>query len=145
MVARKVTRLKIRRLAVLALAPILIAGCVSETKFTLASESRLPYWFPLPEESRRGDFKVTLEATAADREDESVVKIYKRGSLFSFAQITGSSWVVMGSPENPPVYVAYTFNGVTDIVEHRRNKPVFYMSDDPKIRELGGLDVRSHD
>jgi len=45
-------------------------------------------------------------------------------------------------PEKPfdyPAYVAITVNGVTDIIEHRRMEPIFYVTDDPVVwRELPG-------
>jgi hypothetical protein len=33
-----------------------------------------------------------------------------------------------------PQYEVLTSNGITEIVEHRRQEPVFYLSDDPAVR-----------
>jgi hypothetical protein len=37
-----------------------------------------------------------------------------------------------------PQYFAVTVDGITDIVEHKKMEPIFYMTDDPAIwKELG--------
>jgi len=44
----------------------------------------------------------------------------------------------LGSPEGYPSYQIITVNGITDIIEHRRQEPVFYIPDDPSVwSELG--------
>ena len=116
-----------------------ISGCMSEANFQLASESRLPRWFEVPENSSRADYTVTLDTYVYSHGPESVFKIFAVEGTFSSEEITGAAQVIIGSPRNPPVYAAYTFNGVTDVVEHRDNEPVFYMCDDPAIWKSLGL------
>jgi len=37
-----------------------------------------------------------------------------------------------------PSYEVITLNGITDIIEHRRMEPIFYVTDDPAVwKELG--------
>ncbi len=36
-------------------------------------------------------------------------------------------------PMNYPQYFAVTVDGITDIVEHKKIEPIFYMTDDPAI------------
>jgi hypothetical protein len=43
-----------------------------------------------------------------------------------------------GSPTGYPSYEVITVNGMTEIIEHRKMEPTFYVSDDPAVRkELG--------
>jgi hypothetical protein len=43
-----------------------------------------------------------------------------------------------GFPPGSPAYEVITVNGITDIVEHRKPEPIFYMTDDPAVwKELG--------
>jgi hypothetical protein len=43
-----------------------------------------------------------------------------------------------GFPPGYPSYQVISVNGITDVIEHRRMEPVFYLSDDPAVwRELG--------
>ena len=42
------------------------------------------------------------------------------------------------TPKNPsrfeyPSYNAITVNGITDIIEHKRMEPIFYVTDDPAV------------
>ena len=44
-----------------------------------------------------------------------------------------------GFPPGRPLYEVITIDGITDIVEHRKMEPFFYMTDDPEVwRELIG-------
>jgi hypothetical protein len=43
-----------------------------------------------------------------------------------------------GFPSGYPAYEVITVNGMTDIIEHRKMEPMFYMTDDPAVwKELG--------
>ena len=39
-----------------------------------------------------------------------------------------------------PGYEVVTINGITEIVEHRRMEPFFYINDDPEVRQKFGVD-----
>ena len=40
-----------------------------------------------------------------------------------------------GFPPGYPSYSVITIDGLPDVVEHRAMEPVFYMTDDPAVRE----------
>ncbi len=43
-----------------------------------------------------------------------------------------------GFPPGYPSYSVITANGITDIIEHRKPEPIFYITDDPAVcKELG--------
>ena len=43
-----------------------------------------------------------------------------------------------GFPPGYPSYEIITVGGVTDVIEHRRMEPIFYVNDDPSVwAELG--------
>ena len=43
-----------------------------------------------------------------------------------------------GFPPGYPAYEVITVNGITDIIEHRKMEPIFYVTDDPAVwKELG--------
>ena len=39
-----------------------------------------------------------------------------------------------GFPEGYPAYEAITVNGITEIIEHRKMEPSFYVTDDAAVR-----------
>jgi hypothetical protein len=39
-----------------------------------------------------------------------------------------------GGPVRYPLYEVLTASGTTDVVEHRRQEPVFYITDNPEVR-----------
>jgi hypothetical protein len=44
-----------------------------------------------------------------------------------------------GFPPGYPAYEAIAVNGVTEIIEHRKQEPIFYVTDDPDVRKELGL------
>jgi hypothetical protein len=43
-----------------------------------------------------------------------------------------------GFPPGYPAYEVITVNGITEIIEHRKMEPIFYITDDPAVwKELG--------
>jgi hypothetical protein len=49
-----------------------------------------------------------------------------------------------GFPSGYPSYEVVTVNGITDIIEHRRMEPIFYVTDDPAVwNELLGVRTSS--
>ena len=94
---------------------------------------------PIPEGSARSDHKVTLDTYVYPGGPESVFKLYQVGKNHHLHELSEAAEVITGSPENPPVYAVYAFNGITEFVEHRDNEPIFYMCDDPAIWEKPGL------
>ncbi len=44
-----------------------------------------------------------------------------------------------GFPPGYPSYEIVTANGITEIIEHRKMEPIFYITDDPTVREELGV------
>ena len=118
-----------------------MSGCM-ESSFVLAPESRLPRWFEVPEGMTRSELKVTMDYYINSDGREAVFKLYAKDRFFSVNKVTG---VLRGlypiKLENPPAgfpkgypsYSVITVNGITDIIEHRKMEPVFYVTDDPSV------------
>ena len=126
----------IARGVVSVLCTILVCSCgfFPESTFELAPKSRLPKWFSLPHDLTRGDVTVTMN-----------YYVSPFGDSVTFAMLGPRKQVLQKvsghlPPEQHssgltryPVYEAITINGTTDIVEHRRMEPIFYLTDDPSV------------
>jgi len=128
-----------------------IIGCeyFPESSFELANESRLPKWFSLPAGLARPDVSVTMNYYSTpgvgvalfilkDKKNRVLAKIYatqKRGGPF------GSDGFPMRSGNDYPCFAVITANGKTEIIEHKKMEPIFYITDDPAIwRTLMGVE-----
>lgn len=138
---------------VVAISGSTIIGCeyFPESTFTLASESRLPKWITLPPGHTRADVSITIsyydslwgsdvKVTIQDEKKQTLTNVYGtakgRGPLYL-------KHPPQGFPSGYPAYYVITVNGITDIVEHRKPEPIFYLTDDPAVwKELlaGGTD-----
>jgi hypothetical protein len=123
-----------------------LAGCrfFPESTFQLAKESRLPKWITLPSGLTRADVSVTMSyyISPGARRAEFILQDAKKGK--TLAKTVGSQ--KCGEPfqlKNPPpgfdpgypAYEAITVNGATEIIEHRKMEPVFYITDDPDVQK----------
>jgi hypothetical protein len=123
-------------------------GCewFPESTFELASESRLPKWIALPPGLTRADVSITMNyydmpwgrsATFILQDTKGKIRTKENGKL------RGSGPNQLKHPPSgfPPSYPAYeviTVNGITEIIEHRKMEPIFYITDDPAVwKELG--------
>jgi hypothetical protein len=130
---------------VLTISGTTITGCeyFPESAFELASDSRLPKWITLPPGLTRGDVSITMSLydslwgsdvtfVLQDKKGRTLKKIYGKQTP------EGSLELKHPPPGFPPGYPAYeviTVNGITEIVEHRKMEPVFYVNDDPAVRK----------
>ena len=123
-------------------------GCewFPESTFELASESRLPKWITLPPELTRADVSVSMSYYVMPwgRSATFILKDTKgriRTKVNGRTRGLGPNQLKHPPPGFPPGYPAYeviTVNGITDIVEHRKMEPIFYITDDPAVwKELG--------
>ena len=123
-------------------------GCewFPESTFDLASESRLPKWITLPPGLTRADVSITMSYYVKPwgRTSTFVLKDSKgqvRTKLYGKDRGLGPNLLKHPPPGFPPGYPAYeviTVNGITDIIEHRKPEPIFYITDDPAVwKELG--------
>lgn len=133
----------------LTISVLTISGCeyFPESTFELASESRLPKWFAIPPAHTRADVSVRISY---------FVKPWGRSATFILQDTKGQilkrvSGKLKGSEpfhlKNPPQgfapgYPAYeiiTVDGITEIIEHRKMEPIFYITDDVAVwKELMG-------
>jgi hypothetical protein len=132
----------IRGLFLLTLASAII-GCeyFPESTFTLASDSRLPKWIAIPQGVDRANTSVTMSyyvmpwgRTAkfslqyADKKTVAAANgKLKCAHSFQLKNPTP------GFPIGYPSYEEITVNGVTEVIEHRKMEPIFYITDDPAI------------
>jgi len=50
--------------------------------------------------------------------------------------------LALTAPVVYPGYEVVIANGITDVMEHRRQEPIFYITDDPEIRRVLGVPVQ---
>ncbi len=119
---------------------------IPESTFELASESRLPKWITLPPELTRADVSITMSyynmpwggnAVFILQDARGQTRTKVRGKTRGL----GPSYLKhppQGFPSGYPSYEVITVNGITDIIEHRKMEPIFYVTDDPTVwKELG--------
>ena len=115
-------------------------GCL-ESSFQLAKESRLPKWITIPPGLTRADVTVTMDYYSMPLDGNDAKFTLKDRSGKKLAKLGGKTtdlcpFMPDASQRSRFVYPAYeaiTVNGITDIIEHRRMEPIFYLSDDPNI------------
>jgi hypothetical protein len=119
-----------------------IKGCelFPEASFELASESRLPKWLTLPPGITRADVSLTMNYYAVPWNYAIYVLRDKNGHVLK--KYDGKMGCrVPYEPENPPegfpsgypIYQAISVNGITEIIEHKKMEPIFYVPDDPAL------------
>jgi len=133
---------------VFVLACLSLLGCefFPESTFELSPESRLPKWFALPPGVTRAEVTVTMSY---------YVKLSGRTATFTLSgskivtttKVSGTQKGLkpielknppLGYPPHYPSYEIITVNSVTEVIEHRKMEPIFYVTDDPTVlAELG--------
>ncbi len=122
-----------RLLAVLVVGSMcLLNGCL-ESSFTLANDSRLPTWVKLPPMVQREDVSLTLNyySTPFGPNAKFVLK-NKQGAILQ--SLSGNDKPIGNNLSGYPRYVKVVVRGVPEIIEHRAMEPIFYISDNPVIR-----------
>lgn len=131
-------------LIVLTLLFSVLVGCkyFPESTFKLASDSRLPKWIILPRGLTRAQVSITMD-----------YYIKPWGNSASFIVQGGATDQVLqkivgkvecnepfhlkspGEESEPsyPSYEAISVNGVTEIIEHKKMEPTFYVTDDDAV------------
>jgi hypothetical protein len=125
-----------------------IVGCryFPESTFQLANDSRLPRWFTLPPGLSRADVSVTMnyyiEPTGRsatfvlhDKENHILGKV--TGTLRGSTPLSVKGSSQSGTTDYPSFEVI-TAQGVSEVIEHKKMEPKFYITEDSAIwRELG--------
>ena len=124
-----------------------LAGC-AESSFVLAPESRLPAWFEVQPGEARADVSVKMDYYVRSNGREASFALVdsrgheygtKHGTLQGLEPLT-----LQSSVAGYPSYEIVTVGGITDVLEHRRMEPMFYVTDDPAIlKRLGVFQRRS--
>ena len=121
-------------------------GCAwfPESTFELASESRLPKWITLPPGLTRADVSITMSYYIKPWGSSATFTV-KDTKGHTLKEVDGKDKGPLqlnhpppGFPEGYPAYEIISVNGMTEIIEHRKMEPIFYITDDPAVwNELG--------
>lgn len=116
-------------------------GCefLAESTFKLADESRLPKWVTLPPGLTRADVSLTMSYyTLPWGGSARFILQDKNGQVMTRESGKVRCWEAFQlrshpqrSPTDYPAYEPITVNGVTEIIEHRKMEPIFYVTDNP--------------
>jgi len=126
--------------ALLAIVCFTNMGCslLPEASFKLASDSRLPKWVTLPPEVTTANVSLTMsyyvkpwgrsaQFVLRDKNERIIEKENGKMRCKEPFQLRNH---LQGASTGYPVYEAITVNGVTEIIEHRKMEPIFYVTDD---------------
>ena len=125
-----------------------MVGCewFPESTFELAGESRLPKWITLPPGLTRADVSITMSyyvkpwgrSATLTLQDTKGHKLTKVDGKLKGSEPFQLKHPPQGFPPGYPSYEIVTVNGITEIIEHRKPEPLFYITDDPAVwKELG--------
>ena len=117
-----------------------VNGCL-ESSFELAGESRLPKWINIPPGLTRGDVVVTMsyyssplggsvEFVGRDKNGKILTRV--SGKLERYPLHLKNPQP--GSDRGYPAFELITLDGITEVIEHKKMEPKFYVSDDPAAR-----------
>ena len=121
-------------------------GCI-ESNFELARESRVPSWFDIPPGVSRANLTVELTYWLGPVGRTATVTLRDRGgrkvkSVVATMQGDEPHALVPVAPTGPfpyPSYEILSAEGVTEVVEHRRMEPIFYVVDDAEVKNKLGI------
>jgi len=134
--------------AALAFACLSLLGCefFPESTFELAAESRLPKWFSLPPGLTRAEVTITMSYYIKPTGGTATFTL-RDSNKAKLAEVSGTTKgrypielknPPPGYPLGYPSYEIITVKGITEVIEHRRMEPIFYVTDDPAVlAELG--------
>jgi len=120
-----------------------VVGCESlpESSFELANDSRLPIWFNLSPGLSRADVSVTMNYYIKPTGRSATFVLHdKENHILGRVTgiIRGSTPVsVKGSSQSGitdyPSFEVITAQGVSEVIEHKKMEPKFYITDDPAV------------
>lgn len=122
---------------------LLISACeyFPESSFKLSEGSRLPNWVSIPAGMSRSEITVTLSyfskpwgrsctLVVEGPQKEQLVKL--SGKVYGNGPMKVKSSTSDTSSDYPS-YELITINNVAEVIEHRRQEPIFYVTDDPAV------------
>lgn len=115
-----------------------VTGCryFPEATFNLAPGSRLPKWVALPQGYTRADVSLTMSY---------YIKPWSIDATFTLQNAKGQTITTtdgkvrcdepfqLQNSSDYPSYEVVTVHGVTEIIEHKKMEPIFYITDDPAV------------
>ena len=134
--------------AFVAVAALSLGSCgfFPESSFHLAPSSRLPRWIVIPPGLSRDQVSVTMDYYVLPFGRTATFRLYdshNQQRIKLSGHMRGDHPLTLKNPPpgfapGYPTYEVITINGMSDVVEHRAMEPIFYMTDDPAVRqELG--------
>ena len=118
-------------------------GGFVEAQFELAEKSPLPVWIStLPTGYGRGDVKIYLQYCSTIPTVDNTVLLIKDKYGKTLLKKTGKGatnpeyekWARQDWPaRSHPSYMNITIDGVTEIVEHKKQEPIFYISNQAEV------------
>ncbi|MGB7984723.1 MAG: hypothetical protein WCF54_06145 [Terracidiphilus sp.] len=126
-----------------------IVGCeyFPESNFELANKSRLPKWITPTTGLTRDDISITMSyyvkpwgrsAKFIYRDTKGQIREIQYGKLKGYEPLHLKN-PPQGFALGYPSYEIITVKGITEIIEHRKMEPIFYITDDPAVwKELMG-------
>jgi len=108
-----------------------------ESAFQLASESRLPKWITLPPGLTRSTVSITMSYFTwpsagfilQDAKGQTLEKVDGKVKCSDFRMKNPPQ----GFPPGYPRYTEIVVKGTSEMIEHRKMEPVFYITDDPAV------------
>lgn len=133
-----------RKLGLVAFACLILTGCGRhpEASSSLANESRLPKWFTLPPHQARNNVTVTM-VCFMDKFTGKATFTLRDSSGAVVSKVTGENKTPQplqrrekrpGYSEGYPSYEIISVGEITEIIEHRKMEPIFYVTDDPEVK-----------
>jgi hypothetical protein len=120
-----------------------IKGCelFPEATFTLANDSRLPKLVTLPQGLTRADVSLTMSyyIWPWGRSAQFILRnkngqiVKKENGKMRCAKPFELKNPPPGFPPGYPGYEEITVNGITEMIEHRKMEPIFYVTDDTAV------------
>ena len=117
-----------------------------ESSFDLAPDSRLPKWLTISPRMSRSDVAVTMDyySGPSGRTATFTLRNARTGKTITTVNGTlkGSGPIYLdhtGPPDTYPSYEIITVRKTTEVIEHRKMEPIFYVTDDPSALSKLGL------
>lgn len=130
----------------IALIALLIIACdvrygFIESRFDLAQSSRFPKWVQLPQGESRDSVTVTLYyylsilqkpiAVLVVRDIKTGNKLMELSGTRRYHPMSEARGITQY-----PIYQVIKINGIDEVVEHKKQEPIFYLSDDPLLSKI---------
>ena len=120
-----------------------------ESEFNVSPDSPLPAWYPkLPDGYKRSDVTIRMQYYTPLFDVGDTVFIVESGWRTLYEE-TGSSvnhpkywaWAQKDWPARAnPGYVNVTIDGKTEIIEHKKMEPIFYISNEEAVKQTMGAE-----